>query len=88
MGEARIEISSRCAVKIVNKGARTRVCYGAGDTEVFEKGDMLHKDWRGKGVEFGYLIDRWLRRLSGEEIPLTDYFKDPMNRLLDQLGLA
>jgi hypothetical protein len=31
------------------------------------------------------IIDKWLRRLMGEAIPLSDYYKDPFNRLADGL---
>jgi hypothetical protein len=56
------------------------------DRECFEKGDVLHKDWEGSGIEFDVMIDKWLRRLIGERIQLSAYYRDPFNRLLDNLG--
>ncbi len=57
-----------------------------GDEELFEDGDVLHADWEGMGINFSMIISKWLRRLNGEKIPLSDYYKDPFNRWLD--GLA
>ncbi len=56
------------------------------DFETFKKGDKLHRDWEGNGIQFNVLIDKWLRRLNGEIIPLSDYYHDPYNRWLDSLS--
>lgn len=56
------------------------------DFETFKEGDRLHNDWEGSGIEFDVLIDKWLRRLNGEIIPLSEYYHDPYNRLLDSLS--
>ena len=64
-----------------------KVCYdNKRDHETFKEGDRLHKDWEGRGIEFDVLIDKWLRRLNGEIIPLSDYYHDPYNRWLDSLS--
>lgn len=64
-------------VRIINKGAPTTVWYHEKWSEKFETGEELHKDWRGLGIEFDYLIDAWLRRLNGEHLPLWAGELDP-----------
>ena len=74
-------------VKILYQGPEVLVRYSdeEGERETFKDGDELHKDWDGRGIEFDVLVDKWLRRLNGEIIPLSDYFKDSYNRYLDTI---
>jgi len=59
-----------------------------GEQEIFKDGDELHKDWDGRGIEFDVLVDKWLSRLNGKIIPLSDYYKDPYNRQLDNMDFS
>ena len=40
----------------------------------------------GRGEKFDYIIDRWLRRLNGEAIPLSDYYNNAPVSFFDNLG--
>ena len=75
-------------IALVFHGSPTWVKYSdsSGDEELFEEGDGLHQDWEGMGLNFPEIISKWLRRLNGERIPLSNYYKDPFNRWLDNLG--
>jgi hypothetical protein len=66
-------------------GEPTWVVYSdaEGDKELFESGDTLHKDWEGNGVNFSMILTKWFRRLQGENIPLSEYYRDNINRWLD-----
>ena len=78
---------SAIVIKLLYLGEPVKVCYdNKRDCEVFKQGDRLHKDWEGRGIEFDVLIDKWLRRLDGEIIPLSEYYHDPYNRWLDSLS--
>jgi hypothetical protein len=76
MGTSAIEVTCGVAYGfrtfVTNVGKRTRVIYAIDETceysETFEAGELLRIAWRGYGIEFGWLIDRWLRRLEGEVI--------------------
>ncbi len=79
--------TSTGTIRLLYSGEDVRVCYDKKrDCEFFREGDRLHKDWEGRGIEFGVLIDKWFRRLNGEIIPLSDYYHDPYNRWLDSLS--
>lgn len=79
--------NSTNAIRLLYSGEPVKVCYDKKrDCEFFREGDRLHKDWEGNGIEFNILIDKWLRRLNGEIIPLSDYYRDPYNRWLDSLS--
>ena len=64
-----------------NVGKTGRVVYGVkgedyacDEVEIFNAGDLLPIAWRGRGIEFSWLIDRWLRRLEGEVISNDDEY--------------
>jgi hypothetical protein len=85
----RVQIEITCEpIKLNNRGGPAWVCYSADgqSRELILPGDRLHKDWDGNGVQFATLIDKWVRRLAGEVIPLSTYYQDPFNRWLDNLG--
>lgn len=86
LNRAEIEITEN-PIKIIFHGNPTSVMYSAenGDEELFEEGDILHKDWDGMGIHFAMIISKWLRRLNGEQVALSEYYKDPFNRFLDSL---
>lgn len=81
-----IEITSD-PVKLFNRGPTTLVRYSEndGDEELMPENGQLHKDWEGYGIDFPMIIEKWLRRLNGEFIPLSDYYKNPLNRWADSL---
>jgi hypothetical protein len=91
MGAAEIEVTES-PIKIRFRGSPVRVRYSDddddedADEEIFRDGDELPKDWEGQGIDFGMIIEKWLRRLNSERIPLSDYYQDPVNRWLDGLG--
>lgn len=71
-------------IRLIYSGEPVVVSYDKKrDFETFKEGDRLHNDWEGNGIEFDVLIEKWLRRLNGEIIPLSDYYRDPHNRFLD-----
>lgn len=76
LGKAKIEVFPNAfeGVRIVNCGEDTVVRWSdeEGDEDLIRKGDILIKDWRGVGIEFDNIIDKWLRRLNGEQIPLWE----------------
>ena len=83
MGESAIEVTCGIAYNfrtfVTNVGKTCRVVYEVAETdneyvvsEIIEAGDVLQIAWRGYGIEFGWLIDRWLRRLEGEVISSDD----------------
>ena len=37
------------------------------DYEIFEDGDELPRDWEEQGIDFGTIIQKWLRRLNGDQ---------------------
>ena len=75
------------SIRLIYSGEPVVVSYDKKrDSETFKKGDKLHRDWEGNGIEFNALIDKWLRRLNGEIIPLSDYYHDPFNRWIDSLS--
>jgi hypothetical protein len=89
MGAAEIEVTES-PIKIRLRGNPVRVRYSNDDEdddeEIFRDGDELPKDWEGQGIDFGMIIEKWLRRLNSESIPLSDYYQNPVNRWLDDLG--
>jgi hypothetical protein len=74
-------------ILLFNRGEATWVRYGHSkeERELVVANDRLHKDWEGCGIDFPMIIEKWLRRLNGEMIGLSDYYKDPFNRYLDDL---
>ncbi|MBK5275603.1 MAG: hypothetical protein JJE30_11195 [Desulfuromonadales bacterium] len=83
MGESAIKVTCGIAYNfhtfVTNTGKTCRVVYEAaktdskyGASEIIEAGDLLPIAWRGYGIEFGWLIDRWLRRMEGEVISADD----------------
>jgi hypothetical protein len=74
-------------IKLIFHGNPTWVTYSDAeeDRELFEEGDELHKDWEGMGIDFFMIITKWLKRLNGDKIPLSEYYKNPFNRWLDNL---
>lgn len=87
LNAAEIELTYE-PIKLTFHGNPTLVKYSdaEGDEEHFEEGDILHKDWEGMGIDFPMIISKWLRRLNGVQIPLVNYYTDPVNRWLDNLG--
>ena len=81
MGSSAIEVTCGVAygfrTVVTNVGKRAEVIYEEGETDensiTFEVGEMLPVAWRGYGIEFGWLIDRWLRRLEGEVIRYDEW---------------
>jgi len=83
MSDSAIEVTCGIAYNFrifaINVGKNCRVVYevdekdaGHDEIELFDVGDLLPIAWRGYGIEFGWLIDRWLRRLDGEVISADD----------------
>lgn len=80
MGTSAIKVTCGVAFNfrtiVTNVGTRTEIIYEQDEktevSEIYEVGDPLPVAWRGYGIEFSWLIDRWLRRLEGEVISQDD----------------
>ena len=85
MKEAKIKVTCK-PITLSYLGKDLRVEYEKGVGELIKDGQVLHKDWEGNGIDFQMIIEKWLKRLNGHRIPLSKYYKDPINRFLDGLS--
>lgn len=86
-GDSAVEVSCD-PIAFTYRGPTKWVTYSPEEREYFEDGDRLHADWDGYGIDFAALIEKWLLRLAGHQIPLSSYYRDPINRWLDSFGDA